>query len=209
MNKKTLIIIGAAAAAIILIISGIRLWSGEDSWICQNGGWVKHGNPSAPRPTESCGGEQNVNAIAPPVSQPVNTNTGVETEKMTVKVFFGNTKLDPQVFDCNKVFEVEREIPKTVAVARAALGELLSGPTENEKADGYITNINPRVKIQSLTIENGIARVDFDEQLEFQVGGSCRVAAISSQIRETLKQFPTVKEVIISIDGRREDILQP
>jgi hypothetical protein len=35
------------------------------------------------------------------------------------------------------------------------------------------------------------------------------VAAISAQIRETLKQFSTVKGVIISIDGRTEDILQP
>jgi len=35
------------------------------------------------------------------------------------------------------------------------------------------------------------------------------VAAIRAQIRETLKQFPTVDEVIISIDGRTEDILQP
>lgn len=51
--------------------------------------------------------------------------------------------------------------------------------------------------------------IDFDERLEFQVGGSCRVAAISAQIRETLKQFPQVKEVIISINGRTEDILQP
>jgi len=45
--------------------------------------------------------------------------------------------------------------------------------------------------------------------LEFQVGGSCRVAAISAQIMETLKQFPTVKDVIISINSRTEDILQP
>lgn len=65
------------------------------------------------------------------------------------------------------------------------------------------------MKIQKLTIENNVARVDFDKQLEYQVGGSCRVAAIRAQITQTLKQFPTVKEVIISIDGRTEDILQP
>jgi spore germination protein GerM len=45
--------------------------------------------------------------------------------------------------------------------------------------------------------------------LEFQVGGSCRVAAIRAQITDTLKQFPPVDEVIISIDDRTEDILQP
>lgn len=129
-------------------------------------------------------------------------------ETIKVKVFFNNNKLDPE-FSCNKVFPAEREIVKTQAVARMSLEELLKGPTENEKSDGFFTSINPGVKIQKLTIENGVVEVDFDEQLEFQVGGSCRVAAIRAQITETLKQFPTVNEVIISISGRTEDILQP
>lgn len=132
-----------------------------------------------------------------------------EKELMTVKVFFGNFKLDPEVLDCQKNFPIERKILKTKAVARAALEELLKGPTEAEKSEGYFTSINPGVKIQSLVIENGTAKVDFDEQLEFQVGGSCRVAAIRFQIVNTLKQFPTVENVLISIDGRTEDILQP
>jgi len=123
-------------------------------------------------------------------------------------VFFNNDRMDPE-FSCNKVFPVEREILKTQAVARAALTELLKGPTEAEKAQGFFTSINPGVKIQELTIENGVARVDFDSQLEFQVGGSCRVSAIRAEITQTLKQFPTVNSVIISIDGRTEDILQP
>ncbi|MFH1582463.1 MAG: GerMN domain-containing protein, partial [bacterium] len=65
------------------------------------------------------------------------------------------------------------------------------------------------VEINSLSIINGVARADFNEQLEYQAGGSCRVGAIRAQITETLKQFPTVNEVIISINGRIEDILQP
>lgn len=129
-------------------------------------------------------------------------------ETMKVKVYFNNDELDPE-FSCNKVFPIEREIPKTQTVARAALEELLKGSTEAEKEQGFFTSINPGVKIQSLTIEDGTAKVDFDEQLEFQVGGSCRVAAIRAQITGTLKQFPTVDDVIISINGRTEDILQP
>lgn len=132
---------------------------------------------------------------------------GIE-EGLSVRVYFNNGNLDPE-FSCNKVFPVEREIPRTQAVARAALEELLKGPDASEKSQGYITNINPGVKIKSLTIENGVAKVDFDEQLEFQVGGSCRVAAIRAEITQTLKQFATVKEIIISIEGRTEDILQP
>jgi len=133
---------------------------------------------------------------------------GAAGEKMKVKVYFNNNKLDPEV-SCNKVFPVEREVIKTEAIARAALEELLKGATEKERGEGFFTSINSGVEIQSLIVKDGIAKVDFDEQLEFQVGGSCRVAAISAQIRETLKQFSTVDEVIISINGRTEDILQP
>jgi hypothetical protein len=129
-------------------------------------------------------------------------------ETMEVKAYFNNSNMDPE-FSCNKVFPVVRVVPKTQAVAKAALEELLKGITAQEKDQGFFTSINPGVTIQKLTIENGVAKVDFDDQLEFQVGGSCRVSAISAQIRETLKQFSTVNQVIISINGRTEDILQP
>jgi len=126
----------------------------------------------------------------------------------TIKIFFNNSNLDPE-FSCNKVFPVERVISKTQAVARKALELLLSGPTFKEQGQGFFTSINSGVKIQKLVIENEIAQVDFDEQMEFQMGGSCRVSAIRSQITQTLKQFPTVKSVVISVNGRTEDILQP
>lgn len=130
-------------------------------------------------------------------------------ESLTIKVFFSNSKEDPQGLYCDEVYQTQRRIPKTQAVARAALNELLKGPTITEQNQGFFTSLNPGVKIQSLTIENGVAKVDFDEQLEFRVGGSCRVFAIRAQIIETLKQFPTIDDVIISINGRTEDILQP
>lgn len=130
-------------------------------------------------------------------------------ETMTVKIYFPNNIKDPGLLDCAHMYPVKRTIAKTAAVARAALEELLKGPTEEEKTAGYLTSINSGVKIQKLAIENGVARVDFDEQLEYQVGGSCRVAAIGAEITETLKQFPAVKSVIISVNGRTEDILQP
>lgn len=125
-----------------------------------------------------------------------------------VKVLFSNQH-DADT-DCGASQSFTRIIPKTSATARAALTELLKGPTDYEKnVLGAFTSINPGVKIQSLTIQSGTARADFDSTLEFQVGGSCRVSAIRSQIINTLKQFSTVQNVIISIDGRTQDILQP
>ena len=130
------------------------------------------------------------------------------SEPIVVKAYFGNKDLDPEM-SCNKVFPVERKIPKTKATAKASISEMLKGTTEEETDNGYFTSIGPGVEIQSLSIKNETAYIDFNKVLEEGVGGSCRISAIRAQITETLKQFPTVKNVVISIDGRTEDILQP
>jgi len=52
--KKTFLYVGLVLVIVAVIIIGLRFLSGEDNWICDNGQWVKHGNPSAPMPTEPC-----------------------------------------------------------------------------------------------------------------------------------------------------------
>ena len=133
----------------------------------------------------------------------------IDTSKTsTLKAFFSSSKLDPQI-SCTKVFPVERNIIKTQETAFIALTELLKGATTAEKSSGYSTNIPQKVRINSVNIKSGTVYVDFDETLQYQVGGSCRVSAIRAQITETLKQFSSVKNVVISINGRVDDILQP
>ncbi len=39
---------------IFFIIAGIRLFSGEDTWVCKNGQWIKHGQPNQPAPSSLC-----------------------------------------------------------------------------------------------------------------------------------------------------------
>ena len=130
------------------------------------------------------------------------------TDNMTIKVYFNNNNFDPEI-TCVKVFPVDRVIPRTQAVAKTAIEELLKGPSDAEKNEGYLTSINAGVKLNSISIDEGVAKADFDETMEQAIGGSCRVSAIRSQIEQTLKQFPTVQGVIISVNGRTEDILQP
>jgi glucan phosphoethanolaminetransferase (alkaline phosphatase superfamily) len=43
------------AVLVFLVLAAARLISPEDTWLCQNGQWVKHGNPSAQKPTTGCG----------------------------------------------------------------------------------------------------------------------------------------------------------
>lgn len=50
MNKITIIIL-----LIVFIAAGFLFLRGdEDTWICEDGIWVKHGNPSTEVPTEPC-----------------------------------------------------------------------------------------------------------------------------------------------------------
>ena len=129
-------------------------------------------------------------------------------ETIPVSVYFGNIKQGSGE-DCSKVFPITRYISKSVATARGAILELLKGVSDIDKAGGFFTSINTGVKIQKLTIENGTAKIDFSNDIEKALGGSCRVTNIRAQIEKTLLQFPTVKSVVISVDGRTEDILQP
>lgn len=145
-----------------------------------------------------------------PIANPSTSTspTGEEKKTMVLKVYFPSSKFDPEV-SCNRAFPVERKLDYSLDVGAKAIQELLKGPTEAEKSAGYYTSLKPGVVLQKLTITNGVAKADFNKKLDENIGGSCWVVSIRTQITETLKQFPTVKEVVISIDGRSEDILQP
>lgn len=132
------------------------------------------------------------------------------TETVKVKVFFCNSKLNPEALDCSLVFPVEREIVKgsREELISNTILELLKGPTEEEREDGYFSEINPGVRLKSISVENGIALIDFDEQFLYGFGGSCRVSAIKAQIERTLKQFDGIREVVVTVNNR-EDVLQP
>lgn len=127
-------------------------------------------------------------------------------DKTIVQAFFGNSSKGAE---CEEVAAVSRAIDKTPRVGQAALEELLEGPSEIERGQGYTTAINAGTRLLSLRIENGIAYADFNDELGKNVAGSCRVNAIRAQITDTLKQFSTVSQVQISINGKTEGILQP
>ena len=128
-------------------------------------------------------------------------------EVIKIEAYFNNNKMDPEI-SCNKVFAVEREIPKTTAVARVALEQLLTGPTDAEKAQGYFTNIPVGSKLNNILVINGEAQADFNEATE-SGGGSCSMAARYAQIEKTLMQFSTITSFRLSINGRTGDIFQP
>lgn len=125
----------------------------------------------------------------------------------TFSVFYSNVNKG-SLLDCAKVFPVERTVAQTSAVGRAAIGELLKGPTAEERAAGYLTQIPPYAALNWLVISDQAAKADFTAGLE-PGGGSCRVQAVRGEIEGTLLQFDTVETVVISVEGDSSTALQP
>ena len=136
---------------------------------------------------------------------PIKFTTWSNPTSLSVKAYFSQGSPN----DCTIVAGVNRTVPYTQTTAKAALTELLKGPTAVELAQGYATNLNPNTKLNSVTITNGVATADFNADLDKNVAGSCRVLAIRSQIENTLKQFPSVTSVVISRNGTTSGVLQP
>lgn len=130
--------------------------------------------------------------------------------RKAVRAYFNSTAYGDEA--CEAVWPVARAVAPTggdtLAEARAALTELLRGPTPAERDRGYLTNIPEGVELRSLRVEEGTAYADFGETMH-RAAGSCRVLAIRAQIERTLLQLPTVDVVVISVDGDVEEALQP
>ena len=117
---------------------------------------------------------------------------------------------------------VERHVPRTPQIVSAALDEMLRGPLEGE---AYASSLptpdevlasslrtagwGPRVRLLKLTITDGTALANFGPELRAYGGGSARVSLIRKQIEATLRQFPSVGEVVIAVDGQTEGVLEP
>jgi hypothetical protein len=67
----------------------------------------------------------------------------------------------------------------------------------------------PRVTLRSLTLVDGIAVADFSKELAAYGGDSWRASMIHAQITRTLLEFPAIRDVQITIDGQRDQLLEP
>ena len=100
---------------------------------------------------------------------------------------------------------VLREIPGTKGVATAAVNALLAGPTDAEAGRSISTAVPTGSQLLGLSIDGGVATVDLSEEFE-SGGGSSSVLTRLGQLVYTLTQFPTVRSVVIQIEGETKTV---
>lgn len=131
-------------------------------------------------------------------------------DMVAVSVQFQNAEKGPTSDICETTFAVQRFIPSDTNIYRAAIEELLKGPTAAESAEGYSTSIPPKVILKDVGADaDGIVTANFNATLDKNVAGSCRVLAIRAQIERTISQFLEVHGVVIEVEGESETALQP
>lgn len=96
-----------------------------------------------------------------------------------------------------------RQVP-AASPARAALEQLLAGPTSTEKASGLITAIPSGTKLRGIVIADGVATVDLTRRFE-SGGGTLSMSLRIGQVVKTLSQFSRVKRVAFKLDGKKAE----
>ena len=98
------------------------------------------------------------------------------------QVYFNNATLAGQTDDCATVFAVARQVPKTAAVATAALNQLFAGPTEAERAAGYRSPFSAATAglLRGVRVDHGSAYVDLNDPRPLLPGAtsSCGAAEL-------------------------------
>ncbi len=121
-------------------------------------------------------------------SQPTTSTT---TPTVGVSVYFTKD---------THLYPVLRQPRYTVAVATAAMRELLGGPSPREAALGLASAVPAGTTLLGLSIAAGTATVNLSSAFE-SGGGSTSMMLRLAQVTYTLTQFPTVERVTFKIDG--------
>ena len=102
---------------------------------------------------------------------------------------------------------VHREVPQTVGVARAALEELLAGPSAGELAStpAVSSAVPAGSELLGIAIDGGVATVDLSAAFE-SGGGTFSTRGRLAQLVFTLTRFPTVDSVVLQIEGETVEI---
>jgi hypothetical protein len=88
----------------------------------------------------------------------------------------------------------------TPAVATAAIGMLLKGPTAKERAAGLSSAIPAGTKLLGIALHDGVATIDLTHEYS-SGGGAMSMQSRLGQVVYTLTQFPTIKRVLFNLDG--------
>ena len=182
-------VLGLTSAAVVMLVAGaMSVLGGNDSRLVETG-------PASAPPTPS-------------------TAVGGTPSEMDVTVFFSRTFFTDEELAAGTdtrtaVVPVSRQVPRTSGVLRAALEQLLAGPTDGERFRGLHSWFSEETAgmLNDVTIgPDGTAVVDFGDLRPVIPNASTSAGSdqLLAQLEATVFQFASVTGVEYRIDGSCE-----
>ena len=196
MNRQAVFLV--SALSMVLVLAG-----------CQSSGSLGTVPPLEPTPEPSLGSIEpdltpatpsvppsaspTGTAVTGPSISPVATPTPAAAGTTIVRTYFYTS--EGTEYTLRPILNV---VPKTQAVATAAMDALLAGPSGDYAF--LATSIPAGTRLLGLSISDGVATVDLSNEFGSS-GHSFSDTTRLGQVVYTLTQFPTVKAVSFKIDG--------
>jgi hypothetical protein len=162
--------------------------------------------PTTAPPTTTGGGA--VTTTVPPTTTtiPVATTSAPSADavEVLVYVFAPHDPDNDATWECGDVTPVKRVVDSP-EILTGAFEALVAGLTAEELRAGYGSWFSPETGwgIESVTVADGIARINFTEDSPPipNASTSCGAMALMGQLNSTAMQFPTVDRVVYSFGG--------
>ncbi|MCL6471224.1 MAG: GerMN domain-containing protein [Firmicutes bacterium] len=179
----TALLIAALVALIVITLAGCQEASIKSSSASNN-----EGKPAANKEEASLN-KEGVKADS------AKTMPEAKTEQVTL--YFSDSQAE-------KLVAETRQIAKTQDVAKSIMEELVKGP----KDKGLYPTVPPDTKINAVTINGGVASVDFSRSfIDGNPGGSTGEIMAVYSVVNTLTELPGIQKVQILIDGKPVDTI--
>ncbi len=124
-----------------------------------------------------------------------------ELKLREVKVYFhfiGTEGLE------SKIIPLKRKV-SAKAPLFPAIEAILKDPTEAEQKLGYHSAGYGDMKLVSVKLKRGVARIDFSRAIRDDYNpGDLQTLAFESAVIKTAKQFPAVEKVVVCVNGINE-----
>jgi hypothetical protein len=137
-----------------------------------------------------------------PVEEVEEQAGGVDRVKIFMIALEDKGQSGPEIGCGDSLVAVDREIPLTKAPLTAAMTELLSVHDQYYGQSGFYNALyQSDLQVENITIdEQGLANIYLTGT--YALGGVCDGPRFEAQLIETARQFSTVKEVSIFVNGK-------
>lgn len=136
--------------------------------------------------------------IKDPNKSDSNATKNANSDAISIAVYFVKISNNDKI----SIIAKSRTVSKSPAILTLTLTELLKGPNPEEISDGVSHFIPNNTLLNKISVENGVAKLDFNEAFQLNEYGSAGILAQLYQIVFTCTEISNINSVQITINNQ-------